>query len=67
MPRVPFLVLAAGDDAIIPLPRIRAAVDAGRSAGDSVELRVRPSEGHTLMVGPSLASAVDWLLRHGPR
>jgi predicted esterase len=59
----PILDIAAESDLVIPLARIRAAVDAARTAGTpAVELRTLPGQGHTLMVGPALAPAVEWLL-----
>ena len=60
---VPILDIAAESDLVIPIARIRAAVDAARTAGaPPVELRTLPDQGHTLMVGPSLGPALDWLL-----
>ena len=59
----PVLDIAAEQDLVIPLARVRTAVDAARTAGTpAVELRVLPGQGHTLMVGPALAPALDWLL-----
>lgn len=59
----PVLAVAAEGDLVIPLARVRGAVEAARAAGrPAVELRTLPGQGHTLMVGPALAPAIDWLL-----
>jgi predicted esterase len=60
----PSLWLAADIDPVIPPSRIAPAADASRAAGASVEYRVQPGYGHTLVVGPSLAEAFAFLFSH---
>ncbi len=58
----PMLVIAAANDPIIPLARLKPAVERAREGGSEIELRIAHGLGHTLMVGPKLPEAVEWLL-----
>lgn len=60
----PALFMAGGVDPVIPAARVKAAADATRSAGRTMEYRVLPSEGHTLIVGRVLPEAIAWLFTH---
>lgn len=57
----PALFIAGGVDPVIPAARVKAAADATRAAGRTMEYRVLPSEGHTLIVGRVLPDAIAWL------
>jgi predicted esterase len=57
----PALFIAGGVDPVIPAARVQAAADATRAAGRTMEYRVLPSEGHTLIVGRVLPDAIAWL------
>lgn len=63
----PRIVLAAELDPIFSLDRVRAQADAARLRGLPVEFHQIPHEGHTLVVGPVLPQALDWLLARQPR
>jgi predicted esterase len=60
----PALFMAGGVDPVIPAARVKAAADATRAAGRTMEYRVLPSEGHTLIVGRVLPVAITWLFTH---
>jgi predicted esterase len=59
-PPAPTLVIAAEMDRIFPADRIEEAVAASGGEG-RIELRRRPNEGHTLVVGPVLDDILDWM------
>ncbi len=56
------LVVGASVDSVVPVPRLRRAVDAAQAIGWPIEYREIPNQGHTLMVGSALPAAVQWLL-----
>lgn len=58
----PTLILAAGLDPLIPGARLMSMARAAREQGLPVEARLFAEEGHTLMVGNTLAIGIDWLL-----
>jgi predicted esterase len=60
----PALFMAGGVDPVIPAARVKAAADATRAAGRTMEYRELPSEGHTLIVGRVLPEAIGWLFTH---
>lgn len=60
----PSLFIAGGVDPVIPAARVKAAAEATRAAGRTMEYRELPSEGHTLIVGRVLPDAIAWLFTH---
>jgi predicted esterase len=58
----PTLVVAAELDLVVPAKGIQAGADKAIAAGQPVEFRLLPDQGHTLMVGKFLPEAVQWLL-----
>lgn len=60
----PALFIAGGVDPVIPAARVKAAAEATRAAGRTMEYRELPSEGHTLIVGRVLPDAIAWLFTH---
>jgi predicted esterase len=60
----PALFMAGGVDPVIPAARVKAAAEATRAAGRTMEYRELPSEGHTLIVGRVLPEAIGWLFTH---
>lgn len=60
----PALFIAGGVDPVIPAARVKAAADATRAAGRTMEYREFASEGHTLIVGRVLPEAIRWLFMH---
>jgi acetyl esterase/lipase len=56
------LVIAGGLDPLAPPARLEAAADRARGAGQAVDYRVLPDEGHTLVVTAVLRGVVAWLL-----
>ncbi|MCA9305520.1 MAG: hypothetical protein KDA16_03255 [Phycisphaerales bacterium] len=63
-PMCPLLVYSAEFDIIVPDARIKPLADRLIAADEPVEYRLAKDEGHTLMVGPLLRPAIDWLLTH---
>lgn len=61
---VPTLFVAAERDLVIPAARVRASYDQLLARGAPVEFALAESWGHTLVVGPELLRAVEFLLRH---
>lgn len=61
---VPTLFLAAERDLVIPAARVHASFEQLRTRGAPVEFVRADGWGHTLMVGPELLRAVEFLLRH---
>lgn len=59
----PMLVVAPELDPIFPPDRLEQAVTES-AGGDRIELRRRPNEGHTLVVGPVLDDIIDWMFQH---
>lgn len=60
----PTLVIAGEIDPLGSAARIRAGCEAAAAAGLPVEFRELRDQGHTLLVGAALRSAVEWLLQH---
>lgn len=57
----PTLYVGGALDPVIPAARVRAAAEATRAAGNRMEYRELASEGHTLIVGRALPSAIAWM------
>lgn len=62
IPFAPTLVIGGALDPIVPAARLRAGAERARAAGLRVEYREKKDFGHTLLVGATLAEAIDWLL-----
>lgn len=62
----PLRVYAGELDRIVPPARLAKHVDAARGVGLPLELRVVPSQGHTLVVNQVLPEAVQWLVSRRP-
>jgi predicted esterase len=60
----PTLLYAAELDPLAAPQRLETAVARGREAGYTLDFRIAPGVGHTLMVGGVLDEVVGWLLRH---
>ncbi len=60
----PTLILAGQFDPIIPAARLKVGADRAAQSGLPVTYREVPNQGHTLIVGDTLAEVVDWLWRH---
>lgn len=61
---VPSLFIAAERDLVIPAARVRASFEQLRSRNAPVEFALAEGWGHTLLIGPELGRAVEFLLRH---
>ncbi|MBX3363753.1 MAG: alpha/beta fold hydrolase [Phycisphaeraceae bacterium] len=62
--RAPMLVFGAEHDRIVPPGRVERQVRPAIDAGEAVEYRLVPHQGHTLIVPAVLPEAIDWLLGH---
>lgn len=60
----PTLVIAGEIDPLGSASRVRAGCEAAAAAGLPVEFRELRDQGHTLLVGATLRSAAEWLLKH---
>lgn len=60
----PTLVIAGEIDPLAGAARVRAACEAAAAAGLPVEFRAVRDQGHTLLVGATLRSAAEWMLKH---
>ena len=61
--KAPSLVVAAGNDLLIPLPRVQAGVDAAVATGRVIEVRTITGQGHTLVVPTALPLVMEWFAR----
>ena len=61
----PLLLVGGGLDPLAPPARLEAAAEGARARGLDVELRILPTQGHTLLVGAVLDDVVEWLLAQG--
>lgn len=62
--KTPLLVVGGELDPLFALARFNTAKDAAAKTDIPAEFRLLPDYGHTLSVGASLPSAIDWLLTH---
>lgn len=60
----PTLVIAGQFDPIVPAARLKVGADRAVEAGAPVTYREAAGQGHTLIVGDTLAEVVDWLWTH---
>jgi len=61
----PLLLVGGGLDPLAPPARLEAAAEGARARGLEVELRILPTQGHTLLVGAVMEDVVQWLLAQG--
>jgi len=61
----PLLLVGGGLDPLAPPARLETAAEGARARGLEVELRILPTQGHTLLVGAVLEDVVEWLLAQG--
>lgn len=58
----PVLVIAGGLDMVVPVSRIEPGATKAIAEGLPIEYRLKPSYGHTVLVGAALPEVIDWLL-----
>jgi len=61
--KAPSLVVAAGNDLLIPLPRVQAGAAAAVATGRVIEVRTITGQGHTLVVPTALPLVMEWFAR----
>ncbi len=54
-------------DPLFPLESTTRSIEAARLRGESIEVEVLDREGHTLVVGPVIPHALEWLLARPAR